>query len=57
MRGVKYEEYEASEPVRKAIAKAKDSELEGCWLTWPARKRAAIGAHMYDEVASDREDL
>jgi ParB family transcriptional regulator, chromosome partitioning protein len=57
LRGIAHEEYEATEPLRKAIVKAKDAELEGWLADLAAADALSIGAHMCDEVESDREDL
>jgi ParB family chromosome partitioning protein len=57
LRGIAHEEYEATEPLRKAITKAKDAELEGWLADLAAADALSIGAHMCDEVESDRADL
>lgn len=60
LRGIKHAQWEASKPVQAAIAKAKDSEVEG-WLAELASADAiSIRGHMAASPADrkrDREDL
>ena len=57
MHGIAHEEYEATEPLRKAIAKAKDADLEGWLAELAAAEALAINPHMHEDIASDREGL
>jgi ParB family chromosome partitioning protein len=57
LRGIAHPEWHATKPVRAAIAKAKDAELEGWLADLMFAEAISIHESLANEVKRDREDL